>query len=248
MTEGSVDRPRMLVVVHQDHAGPGRLGDFGAELDLRRPDRGDPLPADLAGYHGMLVLGGSMAAWEDDVAAWLAPTRRLLALAVEDEVPTLGICLGAQMLALATGGQVERGTAGLEVGYVEVELLDTAADDRLLGPVHARFGAKVGVPQWHQDAIVTVPPGAVRLATGDRYPNQAFRLGEAAWGLQYHPEVTVVDWQDWMDDWHGSVTHDGLDPVAVMARMAAAQPQLALLAQAHSEAFAQILLGARQPG
>ncbi len=242
-----MDRPRLLVVVHQDHAGPGRLGDFGAELDLRRPDRGDTLPADLDGYQGLLVLGGSMAAWADDVAPWLEPTRRLLALGVEQAVPTLGICLGAQMLALAAGGRVERGDAGLEVGYVEVELLEPARSDRLLAPVHERFGDRVGVPQWHEDAVVVLPPGAVRLAAGDRYPNQAFRLGELAWGLQYHPEVTVADWQDWMDDWDGSVTDAGLDPVAVAARMAAAQPQLAQLAQVHAQAFAQVLVGARRP-
>jgi GMP synthase (glutamine-hydrolysing) len=113
--------------------------------------------------------------------------------------------------------------------------------------VHDRFGDRVGVPQWHEDAIVALPPGAVRLATGDRYPNQAFRLGEVAWGVQYHPEVTVADWQDWMDDWHGSVTDTGLDPVAVAARMAAAQPQLGRLARSHADAFAQVLLGAGRP-
>src|SRR5437763_13742015 len=97
-------KPHLLVVQHQDDGGLGRLAaPFAAatELDLRRPDRGEPLPEDLDGVHGVVVLGGSMAAWEDEVAPWLPQTRRLLAFGVETGVPVLGICLGAQLLALA---------------------------------------------------------------------------------------------------------------------------------------------------
>jgi GMP synthase (glutamine-hydrolysing) len=115
-TTSRATSPLIAVVVHEDHAGLGRLSDFGCRLDVRRPDRGDPLPADLTGHDGLVVLGGSMAAWEDDVAPWLPATRRLLAEGVERGLPTLGVCLGAQLLALATGGRVERGGAGLEVG------------------------------------------------------------------------------------------------------------------------------------
>jgi GMP synthase-like glutamine amidotransferase len=233
--------PRLLVVVHEDHAGLGRLGSLGAEIDERRPDRGDPLPPDLAGHVGLVVLGGSMACWEDEGAPWLPATRRLLASGVEAAVPTLGICLGAQLLALATGGRVERGARGLEVGLVDVDLLHAAESDALLAPVLSAFGRRVSVPQWHQDAITELPGGAIRLAGGDRYPYQAFRLGERAWGLQYHPEVSVGDWQDWMEDGHGAVRTEGLHPDDVTAQMVSAELHLAALAAVHASAFSSIV-------
>jgi GMP synthase-like glutamine amidotransferase len=234
--------PHLLVVVHESHAGLGRLGEVGgARIDERRPDLGHTLPADLSGHDGLIVLGGSMAAWEDDVAPWLSQTRRLLAAAVERSVPTLAICLGAQLLALATGGTVERGAAGLEVGLVDIALTGAAAEDALMAPVSARFGDRFAVPHWHQDAITRLPAGAVLLATGGRYPNQAYRIGEAAWGLQYHPEVSAVDWRDWMEDGHGAVRTEGLHPEEVTAAMTGAEAHLVALAEAHAAAFAQVL-------
>jgi GMP synthase-like glutamine amidotransferase len=172
------------------------------------------------------------------VAPWLPHTRRLLAEAVERSLPTLAICLGAQLLALATGGEVERGPAGLEVGLVEIELTEHAADDVLLGPVAARVGRRPAVAHWHQDAITRLPGGAVLVATGSRYPNQAFRVGRAAWGLQYHPEVSVEDWADWMANFHGALHPGGLDRDAIDAAMAGHEVQLAALARAHADAFA----------
>ncbi len=234
--------PHLLVVVHESYAGLGRLGDLGgSRLDERRPDQGQDLPHDLSGYDGLVVLGGSMAAWEDDVAPWLPATRRLMAHAVERSLPTLGICLGAQLLAMATGGEVGRGEAGLEVGLVEVTATAAAPADPLLGPVTARLGDRFAVPHWHQDAITRLPAGATLLVTAPRYPHQAFRIGEAAWGLQYHPEVTAVDWRDWMDDGHGAIRTEGLHPHELSAEMAGAEPHLVALAEVHAAAFAQVL-------
>ncbi|MBK6872335.1 MAG: type 1 glutamine amidotransferase [Kineosporiaceae bacterium] len=181
-----------------------------------------------------------MAAWEDDVAPWLPHTRRLLAEAVERGVPTLGICLGAQLLALATGGEVDRGGNGLEVGRVEIRALDAAADDALLGPVVRRFGETFAVAHWHQDAVLRLPAGAVPLAVGERYPHQAFRLGSAAWGLQYHPEVSVEDWADWMVDFHGALHPEGLHPEEVQREMSAAEDHFVTLAEVHAAAFVSV--------
>ena len=116
---------RLLVVQHQADAGLGRLHRYlasDADLQVVRPDLGDRLPDDLEGIDGVVVLGGSPAAWEDERAPWLPPTRALMARAVDEAVPLLGLCLGAQLLALATGGQVERGTAGLETGLSLIAL------------------------------------------------------------------------------------------------------------------------------
>jgi GMP synthase (glutamine-hydrolysing) len=245
---------RLLVVLHEDDAGPGRLAADLPALDLRRPYDGDQLPADLTGYDGLLVLGGSMGAWDDDAAPWLPATRRLLADGVERGVPTLGICLGAQLLAAATGGQVRRGDAGLEVGLVPVRLLPEAADDALFGALvtaladagtddgEAGSGVRrVDVPQWHQDAVTDLPPGAVLLATGERYPHQAFRLGRRAWGLQYHPEVTLADFDEWMRTGHGAVRAHGLQPEAVMRRFVDGDAELGRIASLHARAFAALL-------
>lgn len=237
-------RPVVLVVQHEADAGLGRLQpaiEAVAQLDVRRPDRGDALPATPAGYAGVVVLGGSMGATDDDVAPWLPATRRLLAAAVEAALPTLGLCLGAQLLAVATGGRVERGAAGLEVGVVPVTLAEAARDDALLGAVVIRGGPVAAVPQYHQDAVTRLPPGAVLLASGERYPHQAYRLGDRAWGLQYHPEVTATDWAAWLRDGHGAVAAAGLDPARLAAAYAAAEGDLAGSADVHATAWARLL-------
>ncbi|HEY6795458.1 MAG TPA: type 1 glutamine amidotransferase [Kineosporiaceae bacterium] len=248
------ERTPVLLVVQQDpDGGLGRLEVAlreVADLDVRRPDRGDDLPADLAGYAGLVVLGGVMGATDDDVAPWLPATRHLLAAGVEDQVPTVGICLGAQLLAVATGGRVERGAAGLEVGVVPMALRAAARRDPLLGVVAARSGTDPAVPHFHRDAVTVLPPGAVLLATGERYPHQAYRLGDCAWGLQYHPEVTAADFAGWLRDGHGAVAEAGLHAPDLAARYAALEPQLAVLAQAHADAIAALVAGAgrRAPG
>jgi GMP synthase-like glutamine amidotransferase len=131
-----------------------------------------------------------MAAWEDDVAPWLPGTRRLLRMAVDAGLPTLGVCLGSQLLALACEGTVERGAAGPEYGGCEVRILPEAAADPLLGPLSVAPGGLVSVVQWHSDAVTALPPGAVLLADSPDY-TQAFRVGACAWGVQFHIETTT---------------------------------------------------------
>ena len=236
----------VLVVQHEEHCGAGRLEASlcsAARLDVRRPDLGDPLPPDLAGYGGLVVLGGAVGVLDDGDAPWLPATRRLLADAVAAGLPTLGICLGAQMLAVATGGTVERGAAGLEAGVVALTLTPEAGTDPLLAPVRAASGEAPPVAQFHQDAVTRLPPGAVLLASSERYPHQAFRVGAAAWGLQYHPEVTAADFAAWVHDGHRTVRGAGLDPAGLVASYTDAEPALAAGATAHGGALAALLGG-----
>lgn len=146
------------------------------------------------------MLGGAAAAWDDEGYAWLPATRALIARAVDEGVPTLGICLGAQLMTMACGGTVERGGAGLEIGLGEIEPLPEAAADPLLStlPSASRNGP-VRAIQYHYDAMTTLPEGAVRLATGARYPNQAYRLGDRAWAVQFHPEATPEIFASWTE-------------------------------------------------
>jgi GMP synthase (glutamine-hydrolysing) len=236
--------PHLLVVQHQDDGPLGRLEPAfrqATQLDVRRPDRGGPLPEDLDGVHGLVVLGGSMAAWEDERAPWLPATRALMTRAVETGVPLLGICLGAQLLAHATGGRVERGAVGIEAGLGVVTPTDESEGDPLMSalPVEGYVGT-----QGHQDAIAELPPDAVLLGTGELYRHQAFRLGPVAWGVQYHPEVTADDFAGWMREDADAVVAAGLDPDEVARAVKDADDRLDELAAAHAAAFLGVVSGA----
>jgi GMP synthase-like glutamine amidotransferase len=185
--------PRCLVLQHSPTEDLGLLDDWltdaGLAVQVVKPYDGEAVPHDCADFAALLVLGGAMAAWEDEVAPWLPATRRLLRTAVDAGMPTLGVCLGSQLLALACDGTVERGAAGPEHGSCVVRLLPEAADDPLLGPARADAGELAPVVQWHSDAVTVLPPGATLLADSAAY-TQAFRVGEQAWGLQFHIETT----------------------------------------------------------
>ncbi|HEX5533068.1 MAG TPA: type 1 glutamine amidotransferase [Actinomycetales bacterium] len=248
MTEGSTHHtggqgaPRVLVVQHEDRVPLARWRDApGLELVVTRPDLGDPVPADLSGYDGLIVLGGTMAAWEDELAPWLPATRALLARAVDDATPVLGICLGAQLLAMATGGTVVKGPTGPELGVVPITVLSEARGDRLL----RRAGATFPAPQGHHDAITDLPDGAVLLATSDAYRHQAFRLGECAWGVQYHPEADHETFADWMLGDAEALAATGRTPESVMVGFDAHETDLAAASAAHLQAFADVVTQAR---
>jgi len=186
-----------VLVLQLDALDPlARLGDWlteaGAELEVVRADE-QPVPSSLAGYQGLVVLGGGMGALDDLEFPWLADVRKLLSHAVAKRVPTLAICLGAQLLATATGGQVRRGPKGPEVGVLLVAKRDASGRD----PLFADLPWTPDVLQFHEDEIHLLPPSAELLAASPKYDNQAFRVGQCAYGLQFHIESTpeiVLDW------------------------------------------------------
>jgi GMP synthase-like glutamine amidotransferase len=159
----------------------------GIEVDLRRVFAGDPVPEDARDLDGLVVMGGPMSAASDDGF----PSRRaelaLLAHAMATHVPTLGVCLGAQLVAAAAGAAVYPGAHGPEIGWSPVDLSDDCRTD----PLFAGLPGPLTVLQWHGDTF-DLPGGARHLARNAVYPNQAFRVGDVAWGVQFHLEVTAA--------------------------------------------------------
>ena len=134
-------------------------------------------------YDAIMVFGGAMHPDQDAEHPWLAEEADFIREAIDCEVPLLGVCLGAQLIARAVGANVGPAPRG-EVGWHEVRLNAEGCDDPLLGVLPARIDAF----QWHYYTF-ELPPGAELLAESDAAP-QAYRLGERTWGVQFHPEVT----------------------------------------------------------
>lgn len=232
----------VLVLQHTAVCPPGRVGDWltesGCDLDVVRPYAGETVPTDLTGRAGLVVLGGEMGAYDDDVAPWLPATRQLLARSVAETVPTLGICLGHQLLAAATGGRVARSTAGQQGGTWAVGLLPAAATDQLFGAVPRDAVAT----HWNNDLVVELPPGAVELARTSAGV-QAMRLGAAAWGVQFHPEVDPALVRPWATADVGSGQLAPARAATWLAEVARDDAALVAAWRPFVERFAALLIG-----
>jgi GMP synthase (glutamine-hydrolysing) len=208
------DGVRVLAIVHQTDAGPGVFGEAirgrGDELDeWLLPESAAP-PADPLGYDGVFVLGGSINVDEGDHYEWLGTERGLVGRLLERRVPLVGLCLGGQMVAAAAGAVPGRAPRP-EIGWHRVELTAEGAADPLLGPLAPGFEAF----QWHSYEF-PLPPGAVALARSE-VCLQACRIGEAAWAIQFHPEVSAADALRWTADYETDpdAVRIGLDPTAL---------------------------------
>lgn len=190
----------IVILQHGEDDPPERLGQWlreaGVEPDVRRLYDGDPVPDGTDGIDGLISLGGAMGAYDDDDAPWLPATRALLADAVRTGTPTLGICLGAQLLAVAAGGQVGRGPDGPEIGAYFAAKRDVAETDELFAGVPI----SPDVMQYHYDIVTALPRGATLLYSSIGYPTQAFRIGSAAWGVQFHIETSAATLRRWRAD------------------------------------------------
>ncbi len=187
----SASRPKILVVLHQEHSSPGRVAhvliENGFDLDIRRPPLGDQLPRTLVEHAGAVIFGGPMSANDHD--EYVRRETDWLSVPLGENRPFLGICLGAQMLVNHLGGKVEGHGDGLvEIGWYPIKA--TEEGRKLLHWPEMVY-------QFHREGF-SLPRDAVLLASSETYPNQAFRYGQNAWGIQFHAELTRMMMQRWV--------------------------------------------------
>ena len=185
----------ILFIKHIDIEGPGILGNFfkrkGCKVRMIDLGAGDVLPSSLDDLQAVVVLGGPMNVYEEDKYPFLKGENEFIRNVVKNEVPFLGICLGAQLLAKACGAKVGK-SAKKEIGFFKVELTPEGQRDVLFMGIKRQLD----VYQWHEDTF-EIPQGGKLLATSKGCPHQAFRIGLHAYGLQFHVEITDKSIKEW---------------------------------------------------
>lgn len=228
----------ILVLRHVPHESLGTIAEQLSRAGLAwqcgdwfapggAPD--DFLPAR---YAGLVVMGGPMNVDQTDRYPFLATEVQWMRRALEAELPLLGVCLGSQLLAKTLGAKVYPNRVK-EIGWYTIETTAAAADDRLL----AGCGSRQTVFQWHGDTF-DPPPGAVHLARSELCPQQAFRAGPCAYGLQFHVEMTAEMVEDWLAEGCNCDELSALDYIDPAAIRAATPRHLPALRQ-----FAERVLG-----
>jgi GMP synthase (glutamine-hydrolysing) len=187
---------RALVLQHIACEPPGVFEDVllerGAAIHRVELDEGEPLP-DWREFDLVVAMGGPMSVNDEAEHPWLVDEKRLIREAVEAGTGFWGACLGVQLLASSLGARVYAGDLP-EVGVLPV----TLPEDGRADPVMGALPAELPTLQWHGDTF-DLPDGAVRLAGSPAYPNQAFRYGRAAYGVQFHLEVTAEMAREWAE-------------------------------------------------
>jgi GMP synthase-like glutamine amidotransferase len=230
--------PPVIACLHNlEDAFAGHAGDAlraaGVELREIHLRAGEPVP-DLDGIDGVVSLGGEQSVTNIDADPMLAAEAEFLKEAVEREVPVLGVCLGAQLLAHALGGRVVRLPRQL-IEWIPIEALPAAAGDPVIGSLPEGAMAL----HWHEDGIEP-PPGAVELLR--RRPGhtaEAFRVGESAWGVQFHPEVHDEGLDGWYRAGYGELAAVGVTEEQARAADALHMPAQRALSDALFGGFAR---------
>lgn len=187
---------KALILTHIRSEGPGTLVDFferaGAGHQTVKLYDGDNPPVDVGCYDAIVSMGGPMSVNDEDKYPFLGKEKAFLREAIDNNLPVLGICLGAQMIAKACGASVKK-SPEKEIGWKSVSMTDLGKRDTLF----QGLPKTLTVFQWHEESF-EIPDGGSLLATSGECPNQAFRYRNA-YGLQFHIEVTPEMLLEWMD-------------------------------------------------
>jgi GMP synthase (glutamine-hydrolysing) len=209
---------RVLAIVHHQNAAVGVFADpvlaAGHEFVEWLPEEGPP--PNLDAFDAAMIFGAEAQVDEEEAYPWLRREKQFIRELIESGRPVLGVCFGSQLIAEAGGAEVRR-AADSEVGWYEVDLTPEGRTDPLLGALPERFESF----QYHHYEWL-LPPGAVALAR-NRNCLQAFRLdGRPVWGLQFHPEVTLSDLSEWLDDIPNdeAAVANGFEPEPIKAESA----------------------------
>lgn len=198
-----------LILQNAAGEGPGILGDIllqrGWGIHRVRLHRGERIPSNWRNHGLLLIMGGPMNVYEEAQYPYLAHETSVIQEALRNEMPTLGFCLGAQLMAKAGGAKVKRGRQR-EIGWYRVCLTAEGTGDPLL----KSFPVEFTVFQWHGDTF-DLPAGGVRVVSSERYPNQAMRLGAFSYGFQFHIEVTKEMISRWLSSYRDEIQEMG-DP------------------------------------
>ncbi|CAB4329180.1 MAG: type 1 glutamine amidotransferase [Actinobacteria bacterium] len=189
---------RVLVIQNEEVDPPALVGEWlteaGLTMEIVHAYSGELVPESVPeGVTAIMAMGGAMGANDDVDYPWLISERALLNDAVERDLPVFGICLGAQLLAAATGGVVER-SPNVEIGVAQVHINEQLAKGTIFSSM---AGTNASAAQWHQDWITALPDSAVVVASNDAAPVQAFKIGSDAYGVQFHPEVDGALFKSW---------------------------------------------------
>lgn len=235
---GDVPPKKILAIVHRRESNPGAIGQWlranGYTLDIRCHRLSDDLPPTLAGYAGAMIFGGPMSA--NDADDFVRTEIDWISVPLRENKPFFGICLGAQMLAKHLGAEV-RSHPGqfVEAGYYPI----APSED---GASLMRWPDQVY--QWHMEGF-SLPAGAKRLASGSEFENQAIQYGERAYGVQFHPEMTLAMIHRWTTVAAHRLVSPGARPRSehIAAHYLHGAPQRAWL-----DRFMRLWLGCTQPG
>ena len=201
-TGGTIEQVRPLSGDFENWFSRDMEVDDFLQVDVYRHEE-LPEPVTLAG----IVITGS-AAMVSEKEDWSEYTASWLCEAVSQDIPTLGVCYGHQLLAHALGGRAGPNPNGRQIGTVETRLLEEAVEDRLLGHLPKSFLAQT----THQEVVLEIPPKAVRLATSPKDNNFAIQFADRAWGVQFHPEFTAPVMSEYIHYRSAALLDEGLDP------------------------------------
>jgi len=224
--------PKILYIQPIGCEGPGIIEETRPKLtqtEVIRPIIGQPIPTHARDYAAIIALGGPMGVYEVEQHPWITNLLALLRQAIVEQVPTLGICLGSQAVAVAAGAHA--GPTGFqEIGWAPINLTDAGRNDLLLGGLPS----PIEVFHWHGDRW-DLPNGAELLASSERCDHQAFRLGQKVYGLQFHIEVSSETPPIWAEAYlEDLLKHPGVPGPAEIADQSA---KLGPVLEPHSRAI-----------